>query len=234
MKTNDPAAKLRMVERSLTLAILEALKMWSDSQHYSRFLRQPEPGPLDKNWFEWFAVEWRVARTIKKGKLESVRHYLDDTLRQQLAGGGGAKAVDKAAQFIKDKCWSANVRKDGKASLPLSLVSKVGFLLRPSSLVPYDRYARRGLVIVSHSHKLRGDSSSATVSYCDYLSAFDTQYALISRQIRNALTTPWVTALAKRLGCPVEPMHRLRMERKIFDFYLMEIGRTPGKPTPGP
>jgi hypothetical protein len=218
LKEKSMATELRMEERSLTLAILKTLTMWSDPK-YPQFLRQNKPGSLDKDWFEWFVGDWRVARTIKEGKLEHVRRYLDRKFRQKLAKGDGASHVDRAARDIKKKCWSAG--KDGKASLPLSLVSKIGFFLKPNTLVPYDTFARRGL---KKLQRRRGVSRSKIESYGDYLHAFDAEFALVQGEIRDALTQPWVTAVAKRLECPIEKLQSPSLKRKIFDDYLMEIG----------
>jgi hypothetical protein len=43
--------ELRMDERKLTLAIWQAVYLWSDSK-YERFLRQNPPGQLDEIWFK--------------------------------------------------------------------------------------------------------------------------------------------------------------------------------------
>jgi hypothetical protein len=214
-------------ERSLALAIVDSLNMWSDPR-YSRFLSQDQPGALDEDWFRQFAGGWRVARTINQNKMELVRQYLDVQLRQQLANGHGARCVDEAAAFIQKKCWSAQKRKDGKASLPLSLVSKVGFFFRPHELVPYDNYARHGLNRLRRPKRMGGQGNYSGGSYHGYLEAFDDQFSRRQEQIRNALTESWVTILAAKLGCRTEALTSLAMQRKTFDNFLMQIGRTNG------
>ena len=214
-------------ERSLALAIVDSLEMWSDSQ-YSRFLSQNGNRELDSEWFGRFAGGWGVARTIKQEKMESVRQHLDVQLRHQLAIGQGARGVDEAAAFIQEKCWSAQKRKDGKASLPLSLVSKIGFFFRPHELVPYDNYARRGLNRLRRPKRIGGQGHYRGKSYCAYLEAFDDQFSRRQEQIRHALMESWVTILAAKLGCRVDALASLEMRRKTFDNFLMQIGRATG------
>jgi len=209
--------------RALARAIVTSLDMWSDCR-YSRFLNQDQPGALDADWFEWFAGDWRVSRTIKKEKVKAVRQYLDGEFRRQLASGRGASAVDETARFIQEERWSAQKRKDGKASLPLSLVSKIGFFFRPADLVPYDNYARRGLDRLRGKKRLGGAGFFRGTSYAEYLEAFDEQFSRRQEQIGNALTESWVATLAGKLGCRPEALTSLAMQRKTFDNFLMLFG----------
>ena len=119
-------------KRNLALAILQALRMWSD-ERYALFLLQTTPGKLTEEWFRWFVGAWNVARTIKDGRQGLVREYLDQGFRKALLWGREAEAVDAAAEHIQQREWSSKQRKDGKSSLPISLVSKVGFFLCPTS-----------------------------------------------------------------------------------------------------
>src|SRR6266542_359398 len=114
--------------RNLALAMVQALQMWSNKR-YSPFLVHANPGELTEEWFRWFAGSWNVARTIKDGRQEFVRRYLDRDFRKELMEGGGAEAVDAAAGHIQQQGWSSQKRKTGEGSLPISLVSKIGFLL---------------------------------------------------------------------------------------------------------
>ena len=129
--------------KDLRLAVVQTLRMWGD-ERYDLFLVQAKPGQLTEEWFRWFVGAWNVARTIKQGRLGPVREYLDRDFRKELLEGGGAEAVDAAATHIQKKGWSSQKRKNGQSSLPISLVSKVGFFLCPTRLVPLDRYAVRG------------------------------------------------------------------------------------------
>jgi len=221
--------------RTLARAIVTSLDMWSDP-FYFRFLNQDQPGALDADWFERFAGEWGVARTIKKEKVVAVRRYLDDKFRRRLASRPGASAVDEAARHIQDNRWSAQERKDGKASLPLSLVSKIGFFFRPADLVPYDNYARRGLDRLRGKKKLGGAGFFRGTSYAEYLEAFDDQFSRKREQIHEALMEPWVTALAGKFGCPSDALASVAMERKTFDNFLMFLAgrgsRDSGERTP--
>jgi hypothetical protein len=212
---------LSMDKRDLARAILWTLDMWSDPR-YSRFLGQITPGLLDKEWFNWFVGAWRVARTIKQKKRDSVRQYLDGELRQQLAQGRGARAIDDAAQFIQLERWSAQELKNGGASLPLSLVSKIGFMFCPDTLIPYDRFAWGGL------NRLRREAKKPQIRsriYCSYLAAFNEMFAPRQKQIRQALSEHWVTVLARKLNCFVAGTTSPAMERKVFDNFLMQLGR---------
>jgi hypothetical protein len=214
---------LKMKKEDLERAIFQAVMMWSDS-HYERFLFRKKPGQLDEDedmfdWFEWFVSDWRVARTIKKGKRNSVRGYLDKNFREQLKKEDKGCVVDEAARIIKERGWSAKESKSGNG--PRSLVSKIGFFLTPDTLIPYDRFARDGLREWQRKHRV---SLSKIQSYSDYLTAFNEGFESSKKEIRNALTKHWVKTLAKRFRCPVRELKSLSFQRKVFDNYLMEIG----------
>jgi len=206
--------------KDLALALVQTLQMWSD-ERYDRFLLQAKPGELTETWFRWFVGAWNVARTIKEGRQGLVRGYLDRDFRRKLLKGGGAEAVDAAAAHIQRKGWSSQKRKNGHGSLPISLVSKIGFFLCPTRLVPFDRYAVLGLNnlrCVSGVSRLKGHS------YREYLEAFNEQYAKMERLLTGALKESWVIALANKLGCPTSALSTIAMRRKLFDDYLMHTG----------
>lgn len=208
----------RRETRDLAMAVVQALQMWSNVR-YRPFLNRAKPGTLTEEWFRWFAGAWNVARTIKGGSQGAVRHYLDREFRTELKEGGGAEAVDAAARHIQQQGWSSG--KNGKGSLPISLVSKIGFFLCPERLVPLDRYAVHGLNGLRHTSgatRLKGQS------YQEYLEAFDEQYAKMEPQLVAALRAPWVIALASKLGCPAKALQTIAMRRKLFDDYLMHSG----------
>ena len=207
-------------KRDLALAVLQALRMWSN-ERYAPFLLQAKPGKLTEEWFRWFVGAWNVARTIKDGRQGLVREYLDWDLRKALLEGGEAETVDAAAQHIQQQGWSSNQRKDGQSSLPISLVSKIGFFLCPTKLVPLDRYSvqgLKGLLRANRAGRLKGQS------YCEYLDAFNEEYCRMERQLKAALKEPWVIVLANRLGCPAKALSTTAMRRKLFDDYLMHSG----------
>lgn len=206
--------------RDLAMAVVQVVQMWSD-QRYRNFLLEGKPGKLTQEWFRWFVGEWKVARTIKDGRQGFVRKYLDRDFRKQLVVGGGAESVDAAAEHIRQQGWSSSKRKNGQGSLPISLVSKIGFFLLPERLVPLDRYALQGLNSLrraSGSRRLKGRS------YQEYLEAFDEQYAKMEPQLVAALKEPWVIALAGKLGCPAKALQTIAVRRKFFDNYLMHSG----------
>lgn len=207
-------------QRILALAILQALRMWSD-ERYAPFLLQAKPGKLTEEWFRWFVGKWNVARTIKEGRQEVVREYLDRDLRKALLKGGKAETVDAAAEYIQQQGWSSNQRKDGQSSLPISLVSKVGFFLCPSRLVPLDRFALQGL---NSLRRINGARPLKGRSYGEYMEAFDEQYAMMEPQLAAALKEHWVVVLANRMRCPANALSTIAMRRKLFDDYLMHYG----------
>jgi hypothetical protein len=214
-----------MKEKDLNRAIYHAVMMWSDS-HYERFLFRKKPGRLDEDegmfdWFKWFVNDWRVERTIKEGKRNFVRRYLDGNFRIRLAGGLEGSAVEKVAQIIKEKGWGAKESKNGNG--PQSLVSKIGFFLKPETLVPMDRFAREGLKKLRKRRRL---PSLKLDRYSEYLEAFNTEFKFAKNQICHASSESWVTALSKKLGCHDIKAARKSpaFQRKIFDTYLMEIG----------
>ena len=205
--------------RNLALALMQTLQMWSN-ERYDLFLLHAKPGELTEEWFRWFVGAWNVARTIKDGKQGLVREYLDRDFRKKLLEGGGAETVDAAAAHIQQKGWSLQ-RKNGRASLPISLVSKVGFFLCPTRLVPLDRYAVQGL---NGLRRMSGAPRLKGRSYREYLEAFNKQYARIEPQLAAALKESWVIALANKLGCPASALSTIAMRRKLFDDYLMHSG----------
>ncbi len=205
--------------RNLALAILQVLRMWSD-ERYGPFLIHSEPGNLTEEWFRRFAGAWNVARTIKHDSLSLVREFLDRDFRKKLLKGGG-ETVDAAARHIQEQGWSSQTRKNGKSSMPISLVSKVGFFLLPNRLVPLDRYAVHGL---NGLRRARGVSRLKGKSYREYLEAFDEHYANMEPQLANALKEPWVITLASKLGCPAQALETIAIRRKLFDDYLMHSG----------
>ena len=207
-------------QRDLALAVIQALRMWSN-ERYAPFLLQAKPGKLTEEWFRWFVGAWSVARTIKDGRQGLVREYLDRDFRKALLKGDEAESVDAAAQYIQQQGWSSNQRKDGQSSLSISLVSKVGFFLCPTKLVPRDSYAMKGL---NNLCLANGAGRLKVRSYTEYLAAFNEQYARIEPQLAAALKEPWVIVLAKRLGCPAEALSTIAMRRKLFDDYLMHFG----------
>jgi hypothetical protein len=210
-----------MNDQHLRHAIALTLVMWADPE-YRRFLRAKSPGALDEEWFGWFIGVWSVARTIRAGQRESVRRYLDTVFRSAVVAGNGARAVDDAAEFIRDQDWSAQKSSTSQASLPVSLVSKVGFLLCPEKITPSDNLARRGL---DRLRREAGKGKAPDRSYREYLAAFDDEFGRHREQIRKALLEPWVAVMAVNLGCPAAALSSPAVQRMTFDGYLMKIGR---------
>jgi len=176
------------------------------------FLNRAEPGELTEEWFSWFAGAWNVARTIKDGRKTSVREYLDRDFRRALSLGDYAGCVDTAALYIQRHGWSS------RGCFPVSLVSKVGFLLRADRFVPLDQFSEQGLNLLRVAN---GAGRLKRNSYKAYLDAFDEQYTRSELQLEAALKERWVVDMADQLGCPRAALTSLAMRRKLFDDYLM-------------
>lgn len=201
------------------MAVIQALQMWSNVS-YRHFLHG-DRGSITDDWFRWFVGEWNVARTIQNGRREMVRRYMNDDFRRAVSNGNGAESVDAAALHIKTSNWSAKLGKTKQPSLPISLVSKIGFFLRPSDLVPLDRYSLLGL------NMLRASADTPPLnkpSYQQYLGAFNQQYDTMKPQIAAVLKESWVAPLAGKLGCPDRALTTAALPRKVLDNYLMHSG----------
>ncbi|HLX69051.1 MAG TPA: hypothetical protein VKV04_05425, partial [Verrucomicrobiae bacterium] len=194
--------------RSLALALIQVVKMWSQHR-YGSFLNAG-PGEITKDWFNWFVGEWKVARNITDGYKPQVREYLNRHFRRAASACEDGGSVDTAAHYIKQRGWSSG--------LPTSLVSKIGFFLRPERFVPLDSFSVKGL------NQLLKTSGAAKVNrkpYRPYLDAFDRMYAHFEPQLKAALHEPWVIGMADQLGCPRTAVSSSAMRRKLFDDYLM-------------
>ena len=206
-------------KRLLGLALFEVLKLWSNKL-YVPFLQQSKPDKLTDNWFKRFVADWKVARTIKGDKMERVREYLDNDFRKMLLKGDEGAIVDDAAKYIQQEKWGSQMQRNGKGSLPISIVSKVGFFFCPAKLVPRDGLAWKGL------NKLRRGDDEPQMrgpSYSEYLKAFNEQYTKYESQLSTALNKQWLIDLANELGCPTSALTTIAMRRKLFDNYLMEL-----------
>ena len=215
---------LDLYEQILALAIVDALNLWAHPK-YVHFLQEEKPGKLDEEWFKWFAGEWSVARTIRTEKRRFIVRYLDYEFRKGIASDRSGAEVDRAAGYLQSKKWTSQTRKDGSSSLPLSLVSKIGFFFDPDNLIPYDSFARRGL------NKLRGTTRQGGeghfkdgMSYCKYLKMFNEKFILARTSIAHELDEEWVGALAKKLDCHPKYLSMIRFQRKVFDNYLVHFG----------
>ena len=218
------AVQHKLSERILAQTIFYALEMFSDVR-YKDFLRG-QAGKLEEKWFKWFAGEWRIARTIKQGKLDEVCRYLNTKFREALQRGENEEAVDIAAVFIRDSGLSA--QPEGKQPvLPLSLVSKVGFLLCPAKIVPFDGYSLEGL------NKLLGENKEPRLyspTYRDFVNKFNAKFNMLAPEIEAELKQSWVSTLAQKIGYAMISLNAAELKRKVFDNYLMYQGDYAGDP----
>lgn len=209
--TSSPEPQPELNSRTLALALLQVIQMWSNPR-YQMFLDRAEPGELTDEWFSWFVGAWNVARNIMKGRKTCVREYLDRDFRRVLSLRAYGECVDAAALHIQHQGWSS------RGCLPVSLVSKIGFFLRPDRFVPLDRFSVRGLNLLRAAN---GAGRLKRNSYKAYLDAFDEQYERLEPLLRTALKKQWVLDMADQLGCPRAALTSPAMRRKLFDDYLM-------------
>jgi hypothetical protein len=219
---HDPRV-LAFLEGELPRAVVEAIELWSD-QRYRHFLQTSQAGLLEEKWFSWFQVEWKIARTIKRQSKDRVRGYLDTEFRRSLSVRDDASVIDDAAKYIQSRRWSSQKQKSGAASLPLSLVSKVGFLFTDGNIVPYDSFALSGLNALRGAKKDGGGGHLERATYSDYLRAFDNELKRFQAEIEGELLSLWAKGLADRLGCRPSMLESRKFQRKVFDNCLMRIG----------
>lgn len=226
MIMHNPSSATVLTKRDISLAIVSALKMWSDSQ-YSPFLQAvPSYTTMDKEWFEKFIGDWSVARTISKDRQEEVRKLLNTNFRSYLIRDS-AKAVDLVTNEIAAKGWSHQSR-DEKWSEPISLVSKVAFFFVPENFVPMDRYSRLGVNKLRGKKKDGGQGHLNSKLYECYLGEFENWFSAYEVQINGELKGAWVKELAKNLDCEPAELDRRAFRRKVFDNMLMQLGGRAG------
>jgi hypothetical protein len=212
-----------LMDFELPRAIVEALELWTDHR-YEQFFPVIQLKPFKHEWFSWFQSQWKVARTINKQSREFVRAYLDTEFRRELSRRDTGQVVDEAAAHIQRMRWASRERKNGVASLPLSLVSKTGFLLTAGTIMPYDTFARSGLNALRGTKKSGGRGHLESPTYSEYIRAFDYEFEKFQAEIKSELASSWAKNLAARLGCSPETLQSRKFQRKIFDNVLMRIG----------
>ena len=210
----------------LSHAIIATIYQWEEPRYHADLRRTGGTtitGSTEA--FEWFLGEWRVARNLGTDYKEMVREYLDKTLRTQLATRPvDSKVIDAAAEHIRQQGWSSMVNKDApekKHRNTVSLVSKVGFFICPEELVPCDTDARKGLnILIGPAGKIPLNSS-----YREYFPAFLAQFKTVHGAIKAALKEDWCITLAGRLLASTTDLTTAAFEHKVFDNYLLELGR---------
>lgn len=100
-------------------------------------------------------------------------------------------------------------------------VSKIGFFLCPSELVPLDSYAVKGL---KNLRRASGSSPLLGRFYREYLVAFNEQHARMEQQLVDALKEPWCITVANKPGCPENALTTIALRRKVLDNDLMLTG----------
>jgi hypothetical protein len=199
-------------------AVIDALEMWSE-QRYERFVQKRRPGKLDEKWFGWFIGSWSVARSIRKDCQSKVRKYLDTKLREALTRSNDASAIDTAARYIHARGWSK--KENGNSSVPTSLVSKVGFFLCPNFIVPYDSLAIGAVRFFEGRKRKR----ALVGKYGEYHRSYESLLRERHHAIKQQLQKRWVLGLAAQLGCEKKWLRTGRFRRKLFDNYLVHVGR---------
>lgn len=201
--------------RQLALATTDALLFWSDPRYDLPLLK-----PMQMEWFKWFISEWAIARTVNTKTRRQLLSYLNGPFRTALRDGAGSEYVTKASDWIADRGWSQTHYSSGTKSSPLSLTSKIAFLIEPARFSPLDRYSKRGLRIALG---LRGAAGSFS-RYEDYIASFDSLFAQSRKEIEEECRAPWADQLARRLACGKRKTPALALQRKVLDNLLMGIG----------
>ena len=211
-------------EDELAKATVQALLLWSDPG-YEGFLRSSRLARVDisEQWFKKFTSAWNVARTIDGGKKEEAREYFNAKFQVELLRSQcPEKVVDRGAKYLQDKRYSSQTKKDGTASLPISIVSKVGFFIRPDNLVPFDRFAKDAL------NDLRRQSGLKRLKfdrYVEYFSEFETAFKLSGESIKGCIEQSWVEMLNKKIGGNSTTLRRIGFKRKVLDNLLVFRGQ---------
>jgi hypothetical protein len=215
--------KYTVTDSEIAHACVEAILLWADPR-YQQYLGNGRINTLDAAWFKRFVGDWSVARLIGEGNQDAVRKYLESTLRISI-DSTGASAVDAAAQYIQDRKWSSRYGKKKKGFRnPLSLVSKIGFVLAPNRIAPLDIYSSIGLRRILKISR-RGDAGEFCGRYAKYLVNFDRAFSMYQDQIKQELSSRWVQELSPKLGCSRASLALPEFRRKVFDNLLMRIGR---------
>ena len=175
---------------------------------------------MTTEWFSWFISEWRVARTVNVKERKGLLNYLNGPFRRNLIEGKKADYVTTAALHIAMCGWSQNHRKSGTGSLPLSLTSKIAFLIDPSRFAPMDSFSKAGLRKVCGLSGAEGRFAR----YEDYLKRFDSLFDTARHQLAEASSATWVAQLGRELDCRSNVPSSLAFKRKVLDNLLMGAG----------
>ena len=207
-------------------AIRISLELWVNNKYRLFVLRKRHESlpALEPKWFKSFVGAWRVARTIRKGKREAVRQYLDKQFRTKMEQEAGPGTVDNAIKYLQRRGWTSRKRKDGTASSARSVVAKIGFFFCPDRIVPYDTFAHQGLNVLRGSKRAEGEGYIYPETYTEYLAAFDREFRVYQQLLVQELNRPWAVALAKRIGCKGRWLRTRRFQRKTFDQFLVQVG----------
>jgi hypothetical protein len=197
-----------------TFAVAEAIGFWRN--HEIPYME----AEIERGWYEKFLVEWRVARTIRKGTGEDVRALLNRRLLAVRDSDDPAGLVEEVADALQKRGYGA------KGGRPISLVSKVGYFLRPKDLTPRDRFVLRGLNCRRREDHLPPVRSG---EYTDFVGAFNQEFSRAKEEIAAECRQSWARALVRRFGLDPRLLNTTLFQRKVLDNMLMaKGGRWPG------
>jgi len=192
-----------------TFAVAEAILFWRNHEiPYGE-------AEIKKKWYKRFVAEWRIARTVRKGTGEDVRALLNRRLLAVRDSDDPARLVEEVADALQKKGYGA------KGGRPISLVSKVGYFLRPKDLTPQDRFALRGL------NCRRGENDLPRVrsgEYTDFVGAFNQEFNRAKEEVVAECRQSWARALVGRLGLDPRLLNTTAFQRKVLDNMLMAEG----------
>jgi hypothetical protein len=155
--------------------------------------------------FAAFCKEYSVHRTIRAGTQNDFRLILIKLLPAALCDDSG-KSLDQVELRVRPNFGTHN----GTRRM-ISVISKAAAFLRPERFVAWDRFARKGLNIIS------GRNPNASFEdYADYLHAFDeTWNDELGERIRRYITR-------SNAHSPIEM--ESRFQRRVLDVALMKCG----------
>lgn len=126
-----------------------------------------------------------------------------------------AELVEEVADALQEKGYGA------KGGRPLSLVSKIAYLLRPRDLAPWDGSALGGL-----NRRRKGNHLPRVRpgEYRDFVGAFNQEFNRAKEEIVAECRQSWARALVRRLGLDPRLLNTTLFQRKVLDNMLMAEG----------
>ncbi len=153
--------------------------------------------------FSRFCAEYSVGRTIRTGTKEECRRMIRRLIRRAIKDPLGS-GIDNLDRRLRPHFGTRNGRS------MVSMISKVGAFYRPEVFVAWDKYARKGLNIMSNLPPSRNFTG-----YVHYLATVEQLWATpVRKQIESAVSAAG--------GCP--QYNPPAFGRRVLDVALMIVG----------